>query len=106
MIVTVFRARLRPGVESEYLPLVARMEEIATRISGYVAHKRFTADDGERLTLVEFETWEAQEAWRTHAEHVAAQRRGRADFYSEYSISVGEVVRASRFPAMQSVREP
>ena len=31
--------------------------------------------------------------WRDDPEHRAAQRRGRADFYAEYQITVGEVFR-------------
>jgi heme-degrading monooxygenase HmoA len=98
MIVTVFRSRLRPGVEDEYGPLAERMAELAAAMPGYVSHKRFTADDGERLTLVEFESLETHEAWRTHPAHLQAQRKGRQSFYVEYSISVCEVLRAWNFP--------
>jgi heme-degrading monooxygenase HmoA len=99
MIVTVFRSRLRPGVEDEYGPLARRMVELAVAMPGYVSHKIFIADDGERLTLVEFESLEAHEAWRTHTEHLQAQRAGRQRFYSEYSTAMCEVLRAWKFPA-------
>jgi heme-degrading monooxygenase HmoA len=99
MIVTVFRARLRPDAGDDYLPMLERMVELSKTMPGYVSQKRFVADDGERLTLVEFESREAQEAWRRHAEHAAAQRQGRQSFYSEYSVTVCEVLRQSRFPA-------
>ncbi len=41
---------------------------------------------------------EAQRAWSAQVDHVAAKKRGRAEFYSEYSIQVCDVVRESRFP--------
>ena len=55
MIVTVFRSRLRPGLQDEYVALVDRMQEIARTIPGYISHKGFWSDDGERVTIVEFE---------------------------------------------------
>ena len=64
MIVTVFRSRLRPGFQDEYVALVDRMQQIAKTIPGYISHKGFWAEDGERVTIVEFEHEEGQRAWR------------------------------------------
>jgi heme-degrading monooxygenase HmoA len=91
MIVTVFRSRLMPGLKDEYIALVDRMQQIAMTIPGYISHKGFFADDGERVTIVEFEHEEGQKAWRTHPEHIAAQRDGRLKYYAEYDIKVCEV---------------
>jgi len=63
MVVTIFRSRLKPEVQEEYAPLAARMSELAASMPGYISHKGFVAEDGERLTLVEFESEEAQRAW-------------------------------------------
>ncbi len=38
------------------------MTELATQMPGYVYHKTFVADDGERITVTEFESEEAQSA--------------------------------------------
>ena len=46
MIVTVFRSRLQPGLREEYVALVARMNELARTMPGYISHKGFFADDG------------------------------------------------------------
>jgi heme-degrading monooxygenase HmoA len=91
MIVTVFRSRLRPGVQDEYVALVERMNQIAKTIPGYIAHKGFWADDGERVTIVEFEHKEGQRAWRTHPEHIEAQKLGRSKYYEMYDIKVCNV---------------
>ena len=72
MIVTVFRSRLMPGLQDEYVALVDRMQQIARTIPGYISHKGFFADDGERVTIVEFETEEGMRAWRMHPEHRVA----------------------------------
>ncbi len=97
MIVVVFRSRLTPEAGEDYETTGARMDALAAKMPGYVAHKTFAAEDGERVTLVEFELEEAIAAWRTHPEHVEAQRQGRAKFYSEFRLTVCEVLREQRF---------
>lgn len=98
MILTVFRSRLRPGVHDEYAPTAARMSELARAMPGYLSHKSFTAEDGERVTIVEFADEASQQAWSRHAEHVEAKRKGRETFYSEFRIQVCQVERESRYP--------
>ena len=64
MIVTVFRSRLREGVreEEEYVALANRINALARTITGYVSHKEFYANDGERVAVVEFAHEEGQRA--------------------------------------------
>jgi heme-degrading monooxygenase HmoA len=97
MIVTVFRSRLMPGVKEEYVTLADRMSELARTMPGYISHKGFLAEDGERLTVVEFESEEGMRAWRTNAAHVAAKKKGRQSYYSEYSVQICDVVRESKY---------
>jgi heme-degrading monooxygenase HmoA len=97
MIVTVFRSRLMPGVREDYVALVERMVELAASMPGYIAHKGFFAEDGERCTIVEFESEEAQRAWRMNAEHRDAQRKGRESYYETYSLQICELKRESKF---------
>ena len=98
MMVVVFRARrTEAGLGDEYESALKRMEELAIGMPGYIAHKGFVAEDGERLTLVEWELAEALRAWATHPEHVATKRLGRDRFYEQYHLQVCEAKRASRF---------
>jgi heme-degrading monooxygenase HmoA len=76
MIVTIFRSRLNPGAEEEYGPMAKHMSELARAIPGYLSHKGFAAEDGERVTIVEFESEEALQEWRHRPEHAKAKRRG------------------------------
>ena len=99
MVVTVFRSRLNPEAADEYGRWAGRISELARTMPGYVSHKTFTADDGERVTIVEFEREEDVRAWSAHPEHVQAKKRGRAAFYSEYKIQVCSVLRQSEFNA-------
>jgi heme-degrading monooxygenase HmoA len=101
MIVTVFRSRLRPGIRDEYVALADRMNELAKTMPGYISHKGFFADDGERVTIVEFADEEGMRAWRTNSEHRAAQKVAREKYYSEYHIQVCTLDRASSFKAVE-----
>ena len=96
-MLTVFRSRLRPDAVG-YPDHAARMSELARTMPGYVDHKTFTADDGERVTVVTFADRASHDAWRDLPEHRDAQRTGARDYYVEYSIQVGIVDRVSRFP--------
>ena len=95
-VVTVFRNRLRPDAHA-YPDHVARISALARSMPGYVEHKTFTAEDGERVTVVTFADGPSHEAWARHPEHREAQRAGVRDYYEEYSISVGVVDRASHW---------
>ena len=97
MIVTVFRSRLRADNIEEYKQWAARMSALAKTMPGYISHKVFVAEDGERVTLVEFADEEGQRAWSRHEEHVGAKKKGRADFYEEYKLQICNVVRESSF---------
>lgn len=69
------------------------MLELAKAMPGFVAFKNFTAPDGERLSIIEFESEETHKAWRDHPEHRAAQKLGREKFYAEFKIQVCSLVR-------------
>lgn len=87
-VVTVFRSRLRAQAAAPYADLAPRLEARARSMPGLLEFKTFTADDGERLSIVVFDTWENHCAWRDDPEHRRAQARGRREFYEEYSIQV------------------
>lgn len=98
MPITVFRLRLDENHKDDYLKVATRMNEIAPTMPGYISHKRFVADDGERVTIVEFADHDSQQAWANHPEHLYARSLGREQFFKEYDISVCDVVRRYRKP--------
>ncbi len=79
--------------------MATRMRSLAEQIPGFIAIKTFTAADGERVSIIEFETLEAHMEWRDHPEHREAQRIGRERFYSEFTIQVMENPRFYSFKA-------
>ena len=93
MIVTVFRTRMNPGMQDEYGPMASRMSELVRAIPGYISHKGFVAEDGERVTIVEFESEEALHKWRIDPEHRMAKKRGFESFFSEFKYQICSVIR-------------
>lgn len=96
-MVVLFRNRLREGVEDAYGKRAEQIYELAAKMPGLVSSKDFVAEDGERLTIIEFSSAAELQAWRAHSEHQVAQAQGRERFFSEYSLHVCELVRESRF---------
>ena len=97
MIVTIFRSRLRPEHEAEYAEWAQRIHDLATTMPGFLSIKGFTAEDGERVSIVEFASEETHRAWREHPEHRVAQALGRQKFYAEYRIQVCRDVTTREF---------
>jgi heme-degrading monooxygenase HmoA len=97
MVIAVFRSRLRPENAGEFQQLAGRMLELARTMPGFLSYKLYTAEDGERCSIIEFESAETLLAWREHPEHGAAQHRGRERYYQEYTLYACEPFRESRF---------
>jgi heme-degrading monooxygenase HmoA len=97
VVITIFRSRLRAETNAEYERWAGRMAELAASMPGFVSLKTFAAEDGERVSLIEFDSEAAQAAWRDHPEHREAQRLGRERFYAEYEIVVCAPQRRGRF---------
>jgi len=96
--VVIFRSRLRADIDLAELGAAhTRMVELVSAMPGFVSMRMFTAEDGESLTLVEFENEQTLLAWRDHPEHRAVQERGRAEFFAEYHMDICESRRAYRF---------
>lgn len=106
MVVTVFRSRLKPENTQDYYEWAARIAALAKTMPGYISHKSFTAEDGERVTIVEFADDESQRGWSTNLQHVEAKKKGRADFYTEYKLQICSVVRETSFTAKTAATSP
>jgi len=78
-------------VQADYELLAEEMSSLARAMPGFIEEKTFTADDGERVTLVLFADCTSHEAWRDHERHQKAQAIGKSELYSEYSVYSAEV---------------
>lgn len=98
MVVVVFRSRLREGVEEQIMADGMRMYELASQMPGFISYKDFVAEDGENVSIIEFDTEENVAAWRDHPEHKEIQELGRSRYFQEYTIHVCEAIRTARHP--------
>lgn len=93
MILVAFRSRLRPEAEAEYRAMAQEIGPLAQQVPGYVAHKSFTAEDGERVTLVEYTDETALQAWGRDPRHVQAKKAGRQTFFASWRVQICQVLR-------------
>lgn len=99
MVVVVFRITLRPDLDvSDYEATGARMVELVSQVPGFLGMDYAEVEGGE-LLVARFDSHEALEAWRTHPEHLEAQRAGRERFFAHYRIEVCDDVRSYEFDA-------
>jgi heme-degrading monooxygenase HmoA len=109
MFVTVFRSRLNPDHVDEYNQLAPEMSAAAAAMPGYISHKSFTADDGERVTIVEFADQESHRGWASDPRHRSAMAKGRDRLYLSYDLKVCRVERISTLsnePGKERWNEP
>jgi len=97
VIVAIFRARIREGYLEEYYALADKLAAIARSLPGFISWKGYIAEDGERVSVHEWESAEDLARWREHPVHKQAQTTGREKFYEEYTLYVCDQPRESRF---------
>jgi len=90
---------LNPQHREEYAVWAREMDELAREMEGFLSIKTFVAEDGERVSVVEFAGWETLRARAHHPRHLEAQALERKRFYLEFWLQSGEVARESRFLA-------
>lgn len=97
MVIVVFRSRLRPEHVDDFERDAEEMLALAQSMPGFISYKRYVAEDGERVSLHEWESAEALRAWREHPRHREIQALGRSRYYAEYTSYVCETPCESRF---------
>src|SRR5580765_8237761 len=88
VIVVLFRSKLTAAAGEDYTQELAAMNEYVKTQPGFIAVKSFTADDGERLTIVWWKDRETLELWRNNDSHVEVKKMGRQRWYEYYKMEV------------------
>lgn len=92
MHIEVFRYRVDPAHQDEFDALYEEMAGLVAGLKGYIGHKVYTADDGEKLLVGQFEDFATVEEWDKHPAHKRAKERGKEAVFLEYEVMVGDVV--------------
>ncbi|MEY2398492.1 MAG: hypothetical protein QOJ00_1666 [Actinomycetota bacterium] len=98
-VLTVFRSRLsETAYDAGYEARADEMLARAQTMPGFVEFKSYSAPDGERVSVIQFASRADHDAWARDLEHRHAQNEGRESFYSEYRITVTEVLNERSWP--------
>lgn len=97
MFVVIFRATIR-SLDAEYARTAARMRTLALEEFGCLEFHA-VAEGQHEVALSYWPSEEAIRAWRSHPEHLLAQKAGRERWYESYSVQVAQVTREYRSPA-------
>jgi heme-degrading monooxygenase HmoA len=89
--VAVIFTSLRRQADDGYAVMSARMLQLAAEQPGYLGVE--SAKEGIGITVSYWRDEEAATAWKSVAEHLVAQRRGREHWYSDYRVRVAVVLR-------------
>ena len=60
------------GTPRGILLVAKKVHELAATMPGFIGQKSFTAEDGGRVSIVEFASEETRQAWREHPGHRVA----------------------------------
>ncbi|MFC7306076.1 antibiotic biosynthesis monooxygenase family protein [Streptomyces monticola] len=94
--VTVFTS-VRTEGDNGYGETSDRLEELVREIQGFLGMESARTPGGLGITVGYFKDEDAIKEWRSHMEHRAAQKRGRAEWYESYSVHVAKVERSRGF---------
>lgn len=95
MIAVIFEVCPHEGRAPDYLGIAAELRPLLDEIDGFISIERFSSfsQPGKYLSLSFWRDEEAVQQWRNHADHRAAQTRGRADILEDYRLRIASVVR-------------
>ncbi len=83
---------VRGPEDAGYAATAAEMERLTAAQPGYLGLESARSAIG--ITVSYWQDEEAARAWKAVVEHVAAQARGRREWYREYTVRVATVHRA------------
>ncbi len=89
--VAVIFTSLRTDGDRGYAAMTAAMEKLAAEQPGYLGIESARQDLG--ITVSYWRDAAAAAAWKEHATHLVAQRRGREVWYTDYRVRVAVVER-------------
>ena len=97
MVIVLFRSRLTPEAGDDYAAMADEMLARARSMRGFIDFKSFKAADGERLSVIHWESQETMRVWSDDLRHMVAQRLGRERWYDSFHVEVADIVRSYAF---------
>ena len=98
----IFTNQHRDADDAAYHAMGAEMQTLAKTMPGYLGFESARDDDGFGFAVSYWDSEEAIKNWKRQADHLIAQKRGRADWYDDYTVRVAKVERAYQ---MKKIKE-
>ncbi len=95
--IILFRSKLTDQAGEDYQAMNEELAALVRENPGFVDVKSYTAQDGERLTVVWWRDEKSLADWRNLMRHREAQNTGRAKWYQYYKIEVASITRSKSF---------
>ena len=95
----IFTSRRAPEHDG-YDEMADRMVELASGQPGFLGIES-VREGAIGITVSYWDSMEAIDGWRKHAEHREAQRMGRGAWYDEYDVRVARVERSHSFERVE-----
>lgn len=95
--IILFRSKLTEQAGEDYQAMNVELQELVRENPGFVDVKSYTAQDGERLTVVWWRDEKSLAEWRNLMRHREAQNTGRQKWYQYYKIEVATITRSKSF---------
>jgi heme-degrading monooxygenase HmoA len=107
MNVVLFSYVMRDGADARAeADATDRMWSIVSEMPGFISYKSYTAEDGETIAVVRFESRGALDAWKYQPDHRATQDRAREEWFEEYWVQASETFREYRFTRTDGYQQP
>ncbi|MFH4969500.1 antibiotic biosynthesis monooxygenase [Gaetbulibacter sp. M240] len=87
----VIFSTIRTEGDRGYSDMAALMEELAQKQKGYLGIESARTQMG--ITVSYWKDLESIRSWKQHTEHVIAQKKGKAIWYSKYKLRIAKVER-------------
>ncbi|CAG0997560.1 putative protein YqjZ [Planctomycetaceae bacterium] len=88
----IFTSTRTPG-DNGYAKMAARMVELAAQQPGFLGIESARGQDGLGITVSYWRSEADIAAWKKHAEHLVAQKRGKSEWYAAFATRVAKVER-------------
>lgn len=85
----------RTESDSGYNEMAQKMEDLAALQPGFLGYETARSDIG--ISISYWESLEAITRWKNHADHLEAQKLGRAKWYQWYKLRICKVEREYDF---------
>ena len=95
MIAVIFEVTPHEGRADDYFDLAASLKPELERIDGFISVERFqsTTSPNKYVSLSFWRDETAVAAWRAHAGHGVAQKRGKEEIFADFRIRIATVER-------------